>query len=133
VKCRSLVGSEIGTLSDPTSPCESVNQQEQEGSTGERCEERPEYPIGFDPEEAQDSTPDHTTDDTHHNIAQDAQLITLNQPVSQRTSQTTNDNPDDPYPECPQDTRHNKRLNHLLYSPFDLKFLWMYQEFFSFT
>ena len=44
-------GSDVGTLADPASACENVDQLEQEGSTGKHREERPAYAIGFDPEE----------------------------------------------------------------------------------
>ena len=64
----------LARLPIPRPPVRAFDQPEQEGRTGERRKERPEYPIGFDPKETEDSTTDHTADDTHHDIAQDAQL-----------------------------------------------------------
>src|SRR2546426_408071 len=92
------------TLTYPAPAGNEVDKPEQENSAKKRCEERPDNSIAFDPEQTQNGTTDQTPDDAYNDIPQDSQLITLDQPVSKCARKATNYNPNDPSPECSQNT-----------------------------
>src|SRR6266566_6265239 len=96
-----------GALAYPAPTGNGVDEPEQEDSAEKRREEGPEDTIASESEEAKDSSADQTPDDTYDDISQDSQLITLDQPVSKRACKAANDNPNDPCPQCPQDTCHD--------------------------
>jgi len=80
---------------------DSIDNPEQANGTKEGCYERPDDASAADAEYAQDSSIDQATDGTDDNIAQDTQLVILNQLVSKCASDTTDNNPNNPFLSSP--------------------------------
>jgi hypothetical protein len=79
--------------------CESTDDQKQDDCPGKRRQKRPEDAADIHPKEAQEEPSYQPSNDANDDVAKNAKFIALNQPISNGTSNTTNDNPDNPGPE----------------------------------